>query len=261
MPFRRAPAGPLELVMEFLWSGAISGHPLISQYTRAEMTLTVADIQSGTPVWHGTSLLAAWRIFHHGFSVGQGGHVKNGSHRNGIWGMRDPQDAMRRANTSSGEGLGEVSQCPRGFFDCWSTPVAIEFMSVDPPTQFYGGLKYCMETLNGQSLYHAGSVHQVRHIIRSIRIQPDQYNLYRLKLGCDSIRQQIVNGDLVMCTARWCYPGLQPEELADALVNPVQNPCGKVATLEQAWSEGWHKSKSSRRWFCSSCKMLAWGFA
>ena len=220
-----------------------------------------ADLVS---VWHGASLWAAWHIFHYHFVIGDYGHNKlqcrrvNGSWSrqvNGIWGMLDYGHCILRASTSSQE---LCSQCPNGLFDAWSTPVGIEFMTHrDELTTCQGtqaGVR-CIENMDGTTLNVAGLRAIVQHRIRSIKFRAKTYCLYRDVLADQQVRDQITTGELIMCSGRWCYPGMSGAELADALVCPNRNPCGNLIherALYPLFSSGWHKTNSNR-FFCPEC--------
>ena len=141
-----------------------------------------ADLVS---VWHGASLWAAWHIFHYHFVIGNHGHNKPQRHVNGIWGTLDYCHCISRASTSKcSQKL--CSQCPNGFFDAWSTPVGIEFMTHrDELTTCRGqqaGVR-CIENMDGRTLNVAGLRAVVQHRIRRIKFSAKRY----LQLQCISI--------------------------------------------------------------------------
>ena len=140
-----------------------------------------------------------------------------------------------------------------GFFDAWSTPVCIKFV-VEPSdaTTTIGGGVYCLERLLGVSLNRAGYMHPVRHLIHSIRIDITTYDLYR-NLGDALIREKIQNGELIMCTARWCDRSYDREALARALVCQNRNPCGRIVAASDYWDQGWRRS-NTKRYFCPQCR-------
>lgn len=208
-----------------------------------------ADLVS---VWHGASLWAAWHIFHHHFLIGNYGHNKSSSGRrvNGIWGMLDYDHCILRAATSKcSQEL--CSQCPNGLFDAWSTPVGIEFKThSDELTTCRGteaGVR-CIENMDGRILNLAGLRAIVQHRIHRIKFSVRTYCLYRTNLADQHMRDQITTGELIMCSGRWCYPGMTGAELADALVCPNHNnPCSKlIHARANYYSSGWHKTNKKQ---------------
>ena len=136
-------------------------------------------------VWHGTSLLAAYHIWHHGFKIGDYGHKKNNRHVNGIWCMLDLQHCLERAATSK-QSQQLCSQCPNGQFDAWSAPVGIEFCANRREVTTCRGTQVgvcCIEKMDGLSQYPAGYRALVQHRIHSIQFNAKTYILYRDVLG------------------------------------------------------------------------------
>ena len=86
----------------------------------------------------------------------------------------------------------------------------------------------CIENMDGTTLNVAGLRAIVQHRIRSIKFRAKTYCLYRDVLADQQVRDQITTGELIMCSGRWCYPGMTGAELADALVCPNRNPCGNL---------------------------------
>ena len=56
----------------------------------------------------------------------------------------------------------------------------------------------------------------------------------------------------VMCSGRRCYPSMAEPAVADALVCPTRNPCGKVIRFDDRWHNAWHKTRSGR-YLCPEC--------
>jgi hypothetical protein len=205
------------------------------------------------PVWHGTSLWAAYHIWHHGFKIGEYGHKKNNRHVNGIWGMlSDFKHCLGRAATSK-KSQELCSQCPNGEFDAWSTPVGIEFYAHRDEVTTCGGTEVgvcCIENMDHVSLNLAGYRARVQHRIHSIKFDARTYILYRDVLGDPAVRDQINTGELIMCSGRWCHRGMTQEELGFALVCPNRNPCGNV--IHASHYNDWHKT-NSKRFLCPEC--------
>ena len=207
-------------------------------------------------VWHGTSLQAAFSIFHRGFRIGDYGHRKSSGRRhvNGIWVTKNPVHSLSRAATSKGwQPL--CSQCKDGDFDAWSTPVVIALLTHLREETTCRGTQagvLCIENMDEVSLNEQGLTCRVLHRIRFIQFQLDTYLLYRNVLGDVNVREAIKAGVLVMCSARCCWVGMTTEQLAHALVCPNRNPCGNVIEWSIALSCGWYKTKAGR-WVCPRC--------
>jgi hypothetical protein len=237
--------------IEKMATASIKGNCAVISFPHTAVTPTTTGMptQPARHVWHGTSLLSAWSIWHHGFVIGHYGHSKNNRHVNGIWCMPTFNDCMNRAATSkSYQAL--CSQCQEGQFNAWSTPVGIQF-SADEVTTISGTAAVCLEMLDGVSLNRAGYCAAVQDRIHSVSINFASFNLYRDNLGDELIRDQIANGDLIMCSAKWCYSTMTREELASALVCKNLNPCGKVIAPSLA-QKHWHRS-NGKRYFCPEC--------
>ena len=109
----------------------------------------------------------------------------------------------------------------------------MEFRVEDPITTLTGNAwGSCIETLKGESLYEAGSKHYVQDVINRILIPCDQWLLYRQILAAPPIRKKIRNGDLIMCTGKWCYEGLEQTQIEEFLVSTNRNLCGRVVPGE-----------------------------
>jgi hypothetical protein len=196
---------------------------------------------------HGTTLWNAWQIWHNGFVVGPWGHMKNGNHRNGIWGFQplpgqDAQTmipyAMDRADSSSNP------TCERGVFDAWSCPVCIEFRFPSALTRIPAGTA-CLENLGSLRLT-AGVRANVRPWIAAIHINVEDYTKYRDVLSSRDVRHAIKHGHLIMCTAPWSDSSTP----SSFLVNPNKNPCGKVVPAQDVWNV-FHKR--GKRFYCAEC--------
>ena len=202
-----------------------------------------------TPVWHGTSLFAAYRIWHNGFVIGSHGHRKNNRRVNGIWGMPTFEECLARAATSRSY-QAKCTQCTEGDFDAWSTPVGIMFSALDGEVTTIPGIpSVCQEKLGDVGLC-TGSTAQVQHRILGIHFTIATYTLYRNNLGDQVIRDQIANGELIMCSAKWCNITMTTEQRASALVCPNVNPCGKVIAASRAIN--WIKT-NTKRYYCHEC--------
>jgi hypothetical protein len=233
----------LKNTVEKIVTVTIAGGVVIITFPQASTMPTT------TGVWHGTSLWAAYSIWHRGFKIGSHGHRKNKRHVNGIWGMLTFKECLRRAATSqSYQPL--CTQCKEGDFDAWSTPVGIKFLALQGEVTTIPGIPaVCQEKLGDVELC-TGRTIQLQDRICSIQFEITTYTLYRDQLGDQLIRDRIAKGDLIMCSAKWCNIAMTKEQLASALVCPIVNPCGKVIAASR--SSSWIKT-NSKRYFCHEC--------
>ena len=141
------------------------------------------------------------------------------------------------------------------FFDAWSTPVGIELLTYTKELTTCPGTQagvHCIENMDGQSLNLAGLRFRVQHRIRSIQFELETYKLYRNVLGDEEVREAITEGAFIMCSGRWCWPGMTAEALADALVCPNRNTCGNVIHARLAWTNAWDRTNTGW-WMCPGC--------
>ena len=209
-------------------------------------------------VWHGTSLWAAWHIVAGCFLIGNYGHTKQSGRRvNGIWCLDTYDRAIGRAATSNRSNLLDavVSQRPRGSFDAWSTPVGIQFLVHTDELSTCRGTEAgvcCITHMDFRQLHVAGTRANVQHRILCIKFNVKTYELYRDVLADEQVRASIRSGEFVMCSGRRCYPSMAEPAVADALVCPNRNPCGKVIRFDDRWHNAWHKTRSGR-YLCAEC--------
>ena len=151
------------------------------------------------------------------------------------------------------------SQCENGFFDAWSTPVAIGFLTYRHEVTTCRGTQvgvHCIENMDGQSLNSEGLTFCVQHRIRTIQFKLETYKLYRDVLGDEQVREAIKGGAFIMCAGRWCFLGMTAEAVSDALVCPNRNPCGNVIHWRFARTGGWYKTNGGW-WMCPKCNPYA----